>query len=86
MADRFENRTSAGDGQYGKALYDGKRVRGFPDAGVRRRARQYRRRVSQAPWQKEGAQTKAYMKALRTSIISLYDVSDIVPGQVTYGA
>ncbi|NGO55981.1 hypothetical protein [Allomesorhizobium camelthorni] len=30
---------------------------------------------------KENAQTKAYMKALRTSIISLYEVSDIVPGK-----
>lgn len=30
---------------------------------------------------KEGAQAKAYMKALRTSIMSLYEVSDIVPGK-----
>ncbi len=30
---------------------------------------------------KEGAQTKAYMKALRTSVMSLYEVSDIVPGK-----
>jgi hypothetical protein len=30
---------------------------------------------------KEGAQTKAYMKALRTSAMSLYEVSDIVPGK-----
>jgi hypothetical protein len=30
---------------------------------------------------KEGAQAKAYMKTLRTSIISLYEVSDIVPGK-----
>lgn len=29
---------------------------------------------------KEGAQSKAYMKALRTSIMSLYEVSDVVPG------
>lgn len=29
---------------------------------------------------KEGAQTKAYMRALRTSVMSLYEVSDIVPG------
>ncbi len=30
---------------------------------------------------KEGAQTKAYMKALRTSTMSLYEVSNIVPGK-----
>lgn len=30
---------------------------------------------------KEGAQAKAYMKALRTSVMSLYEVSDIVPGK-----
>jgi len=30
---------------------------------------------------KEGAQTKTYMKALRTSVMSLYEVSDIVPGK-----
>jgi hypothetical protein len=30
---------------------------------------------------KEGAQTKAYMKALRTSIMSLYEASEIVPGK-----
>lgn len=30
---------------------------------------------------KENAQTKAYMKALRRSVISLYEVSDIVPGK-----
>lgn len=30
---------------------------------------------------KENAQVKAYMKALRTSIMSLYEVSDIVPGK-----
>lgn len=30
---------------------------------------------------KEGAQAKAYMKALRTSVLSLYEVSDIVPGK-----
>ncbi|EHK53410.1 hypothetical protein [Allomesorhizobium alhagi] len=30
---------------------------------------------------KEGAQTKVYMKALRTSVMSLYEVSDIVPGK-----
>ena len=30
---------------------------------------------------KEGAQAKAYMKALRASIMSLYEVSDIVPGK-----
>ncbi|TPK60479.1 hypothetical protein FJ546_19080 [Mesorhizobium sp. B2-4-19] len=30
---------------------------------------------------KEGAQAKGYMKALRTSIMSLYEVSDIVPGK-----
>ncbi|MDI6029362.1 hypothetical protein QBK99_24710 [Corticibacterium sp. UT-5YL-CI-8] len=30
---------------------------------------------------KEGTQTKAYMKALRTSVMSLYEVSDIVPGK-----
>ncbi|WP_245484207.1 MULTISPECIES: hypothetical protein [unclassified Mesorhizobium] len=30
---------------------------------------------------KENAQAKAYMKALRTSIMSLYEVSDIVPGK-----
>nr|WP_319022909.1 hypothetical protein [Mesorhizobium sp. B4-1-4] len=30
---------------------------------------------------KEGARTKTYMKALRTSIMSLYEVSDIVPGK-----
>lgn len=30
---------------------------------------------------KEGAQAKAYMKALRTSTMSLYEVSDIVPGK-----
>jgi hypothetical protein len=29
---------------------------------------------------KEGAQAKAYMKALRTSVMSLYEVSDVVPG------
>jgi hypothetical protein len=29
---------------------------------------------------KEGAQAKAYMKALRTSTMSLYEVSDVVPG------
>lgn len=29
---------------------------------------------------KESAQTKNYMKALRTSVMSLYEVSDIVPG------
>ena len=29
---------------------------------------------------KEGAQSKAYMKALRTSTMSLYEVSDVVPG------
>lgn len=30
---------------------------------------------------KERAQAKAYMKGLRTSVMSLYEVSDIVPGQ-----
>ncbi len=30
---------------------------------------------------KEGAQAKAYMKALRGSVMSLYEVSDIVPGK-----
>lgn len=30
---------------------------------------------------KEGAQTKAYMKALRTSIMSLYEASEIMPGK-----
>ena len=30
---------------------------------------------------KETAQTKAYMKELRTSVMSLYEVSEIVPGQ-----
>ena len=30
---------------------------------------------------KESPRTKAYMKELRTSVISLYEVSDIVPGQ-----
>lgn len=30
---------------------------------------------------KEGAQAKAYMKALRTSVMSLYEISDIVPGK-----
>lgn len=30
---------------------------------------------------KEGAQAKAYMKALRASVMSLYEVSDIVPGK-----
>ena len=30
---------------------------------------------------KENAQAKAYMKALRTSVMSLYEVSDIVPGK-----
>jgi hypothetical protein len=30
---------------------------------------------------KEGAQSKAYMKALRSSIMSLYEVSDVVPGK-----
>lgn len=30
---------------------------------------------------KEGTQTKAYMKALRISVMSLYEVSDIVPGK-----
>jgi len=30
---------------------------------------------------KEGAQTRAYIAALRTSIMSLYEVSEIVPGQ-----
>lgn len=30
---------------------------------------------------KENAQVKAYMKALRTSIMSLYEVSDVVPGK-----
>ncbi|MEC5293501.1 MULTISPECIES: hypothetical protein [unclassified Aurantimonas] len=30
---------------------------------------------------KEGAQAKAYMKALRTSVMSLYEVSEIQPGQ-----
>jgi len=30
---------------------------------------------------KEGAQTRAYTAALRTSIMSLYEVSEIVPGQ-----
>jgi hypothetical protein len=30
---------------------------------------------------KESAQAKAYMKALRTSVMSLYEVSDIVPGK-----
>ena len=30
---------------------------------------------------KEGAQSKAYMKALRTSVLSLYEVSDVVPGK-----
>jgi hypothetical protein len=29
---------------------------------------------------KEGAQAKAYMKALRTSVMSMYEVSDVVPG------
>jgi len=36
--------------------------------------------VKRRGW-KEGAQTKAYMKALRTSTMSLYEVSDIVPGK-----
>lgn len=30
---------------------------------------------------KESAQAKAYMKALRTSVMSLYEVSDVVPGK-----
>ena len=30
---------------------------------------------------KEGAQSKAYMTALRSSVMSLYEVSDVVPGQ-----
>ncbi|MGI6856459.1 hypothetical protein [Mesorhizobium sp. 1B3] len=30
---------------------------------------------------KETAQAKAYMKALRTSVMSLYEVSDVVPGK-----
>lgn len=30
---------------------------------------------------KESARTRAYMKALRTSVMSLYEVSEIVPGQ-----
>lgn len=30
---------------------------------------------------KEGAQAKAYMKALRSSVMSLYEVSDVVPGK-----
>jgi hypothetical protein len=30
---------------------------------------------------KENAQTKAYMKALRTSVMSLYEVSEVVPGK-----
>lgn len=30
---------------------------------------------------KEGAQAKTYMKALRTSVLSLYEVRDIVPGK-----
>lgn len=30
---------------------------------------------------KEGAQAKAYMKALRTSVMSLYEVSDVGPGK-----
>lgn len=30
---------------------------------------------------KESAQSKAYMKSLRSSIMSLYEVSDVVPGQ-----
>ncbi|MDB5525059.1 MAG: hypothetical protein JWM58_2822 [Rhizobium sp.] len=30
---------------------------------------------------KEGAQSKAYMKALRSSVMSLYEVSDVVPGK-----
>ena len=30
---------------------------------------------------KESAQAKAYMRALRTSVMSLYEVSDIVPGK-----
>ncbi len=30
---------------------------------------------------KEGAQTKAYIKALRNSVMSLYEVSEIVPGK-----
>lgn len=30
---------------------------------------------------KEGAQAKAYMKALRSSVMSLYEVSEIVPGK-----
>jgi hypothetical protein len=30
---------------------------------------------------REGAQSKAYMKALRTSVMSLYEVSHIVPGK-----
>lgn len=30
---------------------------------------------------KESTQSKAYMKALRSSIMSLYEVSDVVPGQ-----
>ncbi|RWM60834.1 MAG: hypothetical protein EOR78_02585 [Mesorhizobium sp.] len=30
---------------------------------------------------KENAQTRAYMGALRTSVMSLYEVSDVVPGQ-----
>lgn len=30
---------------------------------------------------KEGAQAKAYMKALRTSVMSLYEVSEVIPGK-----
>ncbi|BCH32758.1 hypothetical protein MesoLjLc_46880 [Mesorhizobium sp. L-8-10] len=30
---------------------------------------------------KESAQSKAYMKSLRSSVMSLYEVSDVVPGQ-----
>ena len=33
------------------------------------------------PGIKETAQTEAYLKALRTSVMSLYEVSEIVPGQ-----
>lgn len=36
--------------------------------------------LKQRGW-KEGAQAKGYMKALRNSLISLYEVSEIVPGR-----
>jgi hypothetical protein len=54
-------------------------VRGL--RGVQARRTERRGRVSQAPRWKETTGAKAYIKALRNSTASIYEVSDIVVGE-----